>query len=152
MPKEIRIEDLPEFLNDTVKVTKHPQSEHVMREIVELTKEQLRIGFESGVSPDGARWPALKYPRPPGHNQNNKPLIDTETLMDSVTVDHEEHVEGVTSEALTLGTYVEYAGVHQEGSEDGNIPQRKFLGFNKKVKDHATEEVADDVIKQIDNL
>lgn len=148
MPKEIRIEELSEFLNDTTKVTKHPESKGVMTGILELTKEQVRIGFESGRAPDGSKWPALKHPRPPGHNQNNKPLIDTETLMNSVTVDHEEHVEGVTDEALTLGTYVEYAGVHQEGS--GNIPQRKFLGFNNKVMDHATEAVADDVINQID--
>ena len=119
-----------------------------MTEIIEQSKEQIRIGFESGTAPDGSKWLPLKYPRPPHRNQNNKPLIDTETLMNSVTVNHEEHVEGVTNEALTLGTYVEYAGVHQEGS--GNIPQRQFLGFNKKVMDHATETVADDVINQID--
>lgn len=121
-----------------------------MTEVIELSKEQLRIGFESGTAPDGSKWPALKHPRPPGHNQENKPLIDTGKLMNSVTGDHEEHVEGVTNEALTLGTYVEYAGVHQEGS--GNIPQRKFLGFSKKVQDEATEKVADDVTNQIDKI
>ena len=150
MPKEIRIEELPEFLNQTVKVTKHPESKGVMTEIVELTKEQVRIGFESGTAPDGSKWLPLKNPRPPGHDQDNKPLIDTGKLIDSVTVDHEEHVEGVSNEGLTLGSYVEYAGIHQKGA--GIIPQRKFLGFNKKVKDTATKKVADDVIEQIDNI
>lgn len=60
------------------------------------------------------------------------------------------HLETVSDEGLTLGTYVEYASTHQEGS--GLIPQRQFLGFNEKVTHSATTKVADSVIQQIDKL
>jgi len=116
------------------------------------TKEQLAAGFNSGVSPDGVPWPALKNPRLPGRNQNNKPLLDSFKLFRSVVDEHAEHIEGISGQGATLGTYVEYAGVHQAGSKDGVIPQRKFLGFSKEIKDYATEEVADSLIRQIDNL
>lgn len=121
-----------------------------MQKIVEQTKEQVHSGFQQGTSPTGERWTALKYPRPPHRNQNNKPLLDSYKLQESVTGKTADHLEAVSNEELTLGTYVEYAGIHQEGS--GRIPQRKFLGFNEKTKDMATTKVADSVIQQIDRL
>lgn len=123
-----------------------------MTEVLEETKHELAQGFNSGVSPDGTQWAALKKPRPKGHNQNNKPLLDSFNLFRSVVDSHSEHVEGATDQGLTLGTYVEYAGVHQAGSQKKNIPARPFMGFSEKILDSATKQSADSVIQQIDNL
>ncbi|WP_417386926.1 phage virion morphogenesis protein [Gimesia sp.] len=152
MPREIGIDELRNFLDQTVEITNRPECEEVMKNVLELTKEQLYLGFQAESSPDGKRWPALKNPRRPPRNQNNKPLLDTYKLQKSVTEDAEDHVEGVSNQGLTLGTYVEYAGVHQDGSTKKNIPQRKFLGFSEIVQELATDDVASSVIKQIDNL
>jgi len=121
-----------------------------MDDIVEETKEQLHDGFQRGISPTGAGWPALKRPRRPPRNQNNKPLLDTYRLQKSVTEKTEDHLEATSDQGLTLGTYVEYAGIHQKGS--GRIPQRQFMGFSEKIKDMATTNVADSVIQQIDKI
>ncbi len=122
-----------------------------MKNVLDLTKEQLFLGFQSGTSPGGAKWPALKRPRPPHRNQNNKPLLDTYKLQKSVTEEGaEDHLESITDQGLNLGTYVEYAGTHQFGR--GAIPARPFLGFSETVQDLATDDVASSVIKQIDNL
>lgn len=152
MPKEIGIDELGDFLEQTAGITAYPQSEKVMQEIVELTKEQLYTGFQNGTAPDGSSWPALKHPRPPRRNQNNKPLLDSYRLLKSVTNNTSDHVEGVSDEAMTLGTYVEYGPPHQDGTKDGILPARPFMGFSERTKDQATEDVADDVIRQIDKL
>jgi len=150
MSKEIDIEDLGEFLDGIVVVSQKPKCKSVMQKIVEETKEQLNTGFQQGISPTGSKWPALKQQRPPHRNQNNKPLLDTYKLQESVTEKTAGHLEVVSDQGLTLGTYVEYASTHQEGS--GPIPQRQFLGFNEKITDSATTKVADSVIQQIDKL
>ena len=152
MPKEIGIDELGDFLSKTAGVTEHPQSKQVMQGIIDLTKKDLAKGFQTSTAPDGTKWPALKRPRPKRHNQNNKPLIDTKRLMNTVTQTADDHVEEASDEALTLGTYVEYSEVHQFGSRKKNIPARPFMGFSPKVKYKATEKVADDIIQQIDKL
>ncbi len=150
MPKQIKIEDLGDFLAGAAQVTKKPKAKRVMEKLLEETKEQLYVGFQRGVSPTGANWPALKHPRPPHRNQNNKPLLDSYKLQKSVTGKTEDSLASANNEALVLGTDVEYAVIHQEGS--GNIPQRQFLGFSEKIKDKATTNVADSIIQQIDKL
>lgn len=150
MSKQIKIEELGDFLAGATQVTKKPKAKRVMERILEETKEQLYVGFQRSASPTGANWPALKHPRPPHRNQNNKPLLDTYKLQKSVTGKTENSLASANNEALILGTDVEYAMIHQEGL--GNIPQRQFLGFSEKVKDNATTYVADSVIQQIDKL
>ena len=151
MPREIKIEELRGFLEQTAQITTTPECKGVMNDILDLTKEQLSLGFQSGTSPGGAKWPALKRPRPPHRNQNNKPLLDTYKLQQSVTeAGAEDHLESVTDQGAILGTYVEYAGTHQSGY--GAIPARPFLGFSEIVQELATDDIASSVIKQINNL
>ncbi len=121
-----------------------------MQKVLDLTKTELNAGFESGTAPDGSKWPALKHPRPPHRNQNNKPLIDTKKLQESVVGNSQDHLEAVSGEGLILGTYVEYAGFHQNGTS--KIPQREFMGFSEEIQDQSAELVADSLIDNIDKI
>lgn len=150
MPKTIAIEELRGFLDGIVNATVKPNATDAMQATLGEVKAELAQGFQSSKAPDGSTWPALKRPRPKGHNQDNKPLIDTGKLQESVLYQGADHVEGVSNLGLVIGTYVEYAGVHQNGS--ARIPQRKFMGFSEKVLDTSTELTADSVINQIDKL
>lgn len=150
MSQDIGIEDLDGFLKGIVGVTKKPAAEGAMQQIVDLTKTNLNAGFDSGTAPDGSKWPPLKHPRPPHRNQNNKPLIDSEKLKNSVVGQTQDHLEAVSDEGLVLGTFVEYAMFHQNGTS--NIPQREFMGFSDIVQSEAIEITADTVIQTINNL
>lgn len=152
MPKTLSVRDLRGFLDDIVNVTVRPKSADAMQATLGEVKADLAQGFSSSKSPEGVAWAPLKHPRPKGHNQDNKPLIDTGKLQSSVLYQGADHIEGVSGQGLVIGTEVEYAGVHQYGSTKKNIPQRKFMGFSEKILDTSTELTADSVINQIDKL
>lgn len=100
MPREIGIDELGDFLEKTAETTIRPECEDVMKNVLDLTKEQLYLGFQSGTSPGGTKWPVLKHPRPPHRNQNNKPLLNTYKLQKSVTDEGaEDHLESVTDQS-----------------------------------------------------
>ena len=123
-----------------------------MQAALGVTKADLVAGFQTSTAPDGSRWAPLKNPRPPGHNPDTKPLIDTGALQDSVGYQGSEHIEGVSGEGFTLGSSVYYAGVHQEGSKKKNIPARPFMGFSEEVLDTPADLAADSIVNQINKL
>lgn len=152
MSKTIGIEDLGDFLNGIVDVTLQPKTEEAMQATLAEVKAELAQGFQSSKAPDGTHWAPLKHPRPKGHNQDNRPLIDTGKLQDSVLYTGEDHIEEVVGQGMLLGTTVDYSAVHQEGSTKKNIPARPFMGFSEKTIDTAAELTADSVANQIDKL
>lgn len=109
-------------------------------------------GFLSSESPDGSAWAVLKNPRPPGHNQGDRPLIDTGALMQSVVSNGAGHIEIVTQDSTTFGTSVEYAGVHQYGRKDGTIPARPFIGIPDRTLDTAMLMLGEHIITVIDAI
>lgn len=123
-----------------------------MQAALGVTKSDLVAGFQTSTAPDGSTWAPLKHPRPPGHNPNTKPLIDTGGLQDSVGYQGADHIEEVSGEGFSLGTGVYYAGVHQAGSQKKNIPARKFMGFSIEVLDITADLAADSIVNQINNL
>lgn len=152
MPKTISVEELRDFLDGVVGVTLQPIAEEAKQATLGKVKAELAQGFLSSKAPNGSTWAPLKDPRPKGHNQENKPLIDTGKLQDSVLHTGAEHIEGTSGQGVVIGTEVEYAGVHQEGSQEKNIPARPFMGFSEKVLDISAELTADSVANQIDKL
>lgn len=143
---------LQEFLNGIVNEVDRPDVPDAMQTALSTTKADLVEGFQTSTAPDGSTWPPLKYPRPPGHNPDPRPLIDTGALQDSVGYQGQDHIEGVSGEGFTLGTTVEYAGVHQEGSKKKNIPARPFMGFSEEVLDTVADLTADSLVNNIDKL
>ncbi|MCA9013865.1 MAG: phage virion morphogenesis protein [Planctomycetaceae bacterium] len=150
MPKTIDIEDLGDFLDGIVEVARQPSAEEAMQATLGELKADLAQGFQSSTAPDGTPWAPLKHPRPKGHNQDNKPLIDTGRLQESVLYNGDEHHEEISNGGLVMISEVEYGRFHQEGTR--KFPARPFMGFSEKVLDTAADLTADSVANQIDNL
>lgn len=74
----------------------------VASEVAQETKLLVSEGFQRSASPDGQAWAPLKV-------RAGQPLRDTGRLATSITV----NAAGLT---FTVGTNVEYAGVHQNGA------------------------------------
>ena len=100
-------------------------------------------------SPDGTRYPPLKRPRPPGHNQQSGPLIDFGDMLRSLIADGTDHIEQVTNTTGTIGTRDEKAAKHQYGI---NVTHRPFVGVNDEMADEAAELIADEVMDQLDRM
>jgi len=79
-----------------------------------LIRNDLKENLRAGRSPDGTPFRPLKFPRP---NGKTSPLWDTGALARSVGGAGGGHVETRTADTLTLGTNLEYAGIHQDGGE-----------------------------------
>lgn len=152
MPETIDSTELGTFLSGIFDTVNTPNVPDAMQAALSATKTDLVEGFQTSTAPDGSTWPPLKNPRPPGHNPDPKPLIDFGKLQDSVGYQGADHIEGVTGEGFTLGTTVEYAGVHQEGSRKKNIPARPFMGFSEEVLDTTAELTADSIVNQISKI
>jgi phage gpG-like protein len=70
--------------------------------------------FDQARAPDGSPWLPLKSPRSNSRGKD-APLRDNGLLMGSVTGSGAGHVESLTPTELTVGTNLDYAGVHQFG-------------------------------------
>jgi len=117
--------------------------------------------FDQSRDPEGVPWKPLKRPRyrPLRRGQKHrkrksplgidKPLVDTGTLMRSVTAGGRGKVEEMTDTSITLGSNLIYAGVHNYGYPPKNIPQRQFLGISDEMETEIEEATADFVAEQI---
>ncbi|QDT30480.1 Phage virion morphogenesis family protein [Gimesia panareensis] len=152
MPETITEAQLGDFLQGIADAVTKPDVPDAMQAALGVTKGDLAAGFQTSTAPDGSPWAPLKTQRPPGHNPDPKPLIDTGRLQDSVGYQGSDHIEGVSGEGFTLGTSVYYAGVHQEGSQKKNIPARKFMGFSEETLDTTADLTADSIVNQINKL
>lgn len=150
MPETIDIEKLGDFLDGIVAVTLQPKAEEAMQATLGVVKAELAQGFQSSIAPDGTPWARLKNPRPPGHNQDNKPLIDTGAMQESVLYTGANHIEDVSGQGLVLATADEQARFHQRGT--AKIPARPVMGFSEKALDTAADLTADSIANEIDHL
>jgi len=83
------------------------------QQLAPATVEQRRRRIAHGEISVGARHPILQQ---------------TGVLRESLTDRNARgHVESIEHDRMTYGTDVPYALVHQDGSDDGSIPQRKIL-------------------------
>lgn len=79
------------------------------------------LGFRKSVAPDGTKWAPLKV-------RNGKPLEDTGRLKNSFTTQIDP-----TRGRIEVGTNVEYANIHQEGTK--NVPARPMLPAENELPD-----------------
>lgn len=155
MSKEITVKELGGFLNGVVKSLEQPQAEDVLGKWNDVLAGDLAEGFLESRSPDGTPWAPLKTQRPKGHNQGDRPLIDTGDLMRSVVSNGAGHIEIVTQDSTTFGTSVSYAAVQHFGNKPGaknNIPPRPFIGIPEKSLDAAATMLSDYFITVIDAI
>jgi phage gpG-like protein len=85
------------------------------------------------------RWAARK----PRSRNNNKLLIDTGRLKNSI------RIMNMTNMSVTIGTSVFYAEYHNNGTS--RIPKRKFIGFSSKLNKIIIEKVSNLVEKIFKN-
>ncbi|WP_339730094.1 phage virion morphogenesis protein [uncultured Gimesia sp.] len=152
MSKTITIEELGDFLTGVVDSLEKPQAAGVLAEWNDELAGDLAESILSSKTPDGKGWAPLKYPRPKGHNQGTRPLIDTGALMRSVVSDGTGHIEIVTQDSTTFGTSIGYAGVHQFGLKKKNIPPRPLMGIPDKSLNTAEEMLSHHFITVIDAI
>lgn len=69
-------------------------------------------------------------------------LMRTGALLSSWTRwDDPSHVQEVTSDSVMIGTMIPYAGAHQEGVPDRNLPKRPIV-LTSEAKQAVVEEIA----------
>ncbi len=105
--------------------------------------------FDDQSDPMGNPWKELS---PVTVKKKGHPVILIETnRMRSSVVNRRNanHVEEITTDALTFGTDDEKATFHQEGTD--RIPQRQFMGWNEPAIDSAVDKIADAAVIQLLN-
>lgn len=115
-------------------------------QIVKVIREATRQNFLGSHDPEGRRWEdvteyTLRHRENP--DSDDRPLIDEGYLMTAAVT-----APGVlmTDKSLRYQVVgIPYAGRHEHGgfSEGGyRVPQRKFLGWNRKMVEEAKQIVA----------
>jgi hypothetical protein len=70
--------------------------------------------------------------------------------MKAATLDPGDgHIETISDGTLTFGVsgdLPEHPWVHQEGSTDGRVAQRQFVGLDEETVDECVEVIADDML------
>lgn len=111
-----------------------------------LIRAAIKSCFANARAPDGTSWLPLKNP-PRRRGKSPKPLRDKGILMASASAFGAGHVETITPSSLTMGTNIEYASYHQDGT--ATIPQRAFLGVSDEVADKCQMVIADYVEERL---
>lgn len=100
-----------------------------LRPAAEDLKTLIDDSFRESRSPDGTPWAPLKPATIKRRRQgSSKPLVDTGTLRNSISV-------RAGKKTLRVGTNVPYAGTHQFGGE--HIPARPFLPISGGTGGHS---------------
>ena len=134
------------FIDKIAATTAAPQAAGVLGRWNDILAGDLGRGFLDSNSPRGVAWKPIK-PRPPGHNQGTRPLIDFGDLMRSVVSDGKGHIEIVTEDATMFGTDIFYADYHQSGRK--HIAARPFMGVPEKTLKKAAEMIGAHIIETI---
>jgi phage gpG-like protein len=148
--KEISPDDLGEFLESVERLAENPSVKRGLQRTAEEFVGELGEMMVRSVSPDGRPYAPLKNPRPPGHNQNSGPLIDTGQMMLSLISDAEGHLESIGDDRAEVGTNDFKAIFHQFGTK--KMVARPFVGVNDEMADIAQIRVAEDLADQIVDL
>ncbi|CDO60811.1 virion morphogenesis protein [Candidatus Phaeomarinobacter ectocarpi] len=95
-----------------------------MDEIGSYLEDRTLERFETGEAPDGTPW----LPSQRALDENGKTLVDRGHLLASINYE-------TTPDAVTVGSNVIYAAIHQHGGKTGrglavDMPARPFLGVN----------------------
>ena len=152
MSKTLSVKEFGDFLNGVVDSLEKPKAAGVLAEWNDKLAGDLAESFLKSNSSGGTPWAPLKSPRPKGHNQGLRPLIDTGALMRSVVSNGAGHIEIVTEDSTTFGTSIDYASIQQDGSKKKQIPARPFIGIPDKSIDKATEMLSQHIITVIDAI
>lgn len=105
------------------------------------TQTKRRIADEK-TAPDGTPWEGWKTRYAKTRKPNNRLLVDTQSLLDSIA---SEDSDGHT---VVVGTNMVYGNVHQFGFDDRNIPKRPYLGLS----DDNTTEIIDALSTYLDSV
>ncbi len=89
----------------------------------QLAVSDMLSNFAEGHDPDGQPWLPLKRPRA-NSKGGDRPLQDTGILRGSVTGNGPGHVETMTATSLTIGSNLDYAGIHNYGGTV-HLPERR---------------------------
>ncbi len=98
----------------------------LLRAIGHWAAVQFKKNIAESHDPRGLPFEALKKPRRKGHNPSEKPLFDTGALFDDIQFE-----EDISDSSVTIGnsSAVPYAIFQNDGTRDGHIPPREYLGI-----------------------
>lgn len=116
--------------------------------VIELLQEMEAGYFASSAGPDGTPW-AENRPRTVQKKGHGIILRETWEMMESLVGFNESSIREIGQGTLEYGTSREWSWVHQNGSDDGKIPQREFLGMNDSASDDLAELVANAAIRMM---
>lgn len=98
-------------------------------------------------TPSGSSWPPLAASTI-ARKGHDKPLILTSALVNAMTDRNAPgHVGEVQPRYMTYGTDIEYAGIHQDGTN--RIPQREFAGMRDETVDKLADRIADALVEKL---
>jgi phage virion morphogenesis protein len=120
-----------------------------LKNLGEYLVRKTRQRFDTSTAPDGIRWRPLaartikakqrRQSTGTPYRTNARPediLKDTFTLRDSITYQ-------VSSDALAVGTNIEYGIYHQSEEPRTRIPRRAFLGLDDADRAEAIDIIRD---------
>jgi phage virion morphogenesis protein len=121
---EVKItENINKNLNILLRKLNDPS--RALKQIGQLEVSETQLRFRNQKDPSGRPWKKSERAK----KQGGKTLIDTGRLRSSITF-------ATSKTDVFIGTNVVYADIHQFGSDEKNIPQRAFLGVNKKTQNN----------------
>lgn len=89
-----------------------------------IQQTQARIEYEKA-APSGQKWAPWSANYAATREPGDSLLIDSRELQDSFQ-------KKVSRNQLAIWTDIEYAGAHQFGVSENNLPARPFLGFSEE--------------------
>lgn len=115
-------------------------------DVIGVLEQDHEQRFAAAVSPEGEPWPELR-PSTIAKKGHAVILREHDYLIDSETSSSAPHaireiVDNGEQKELHFGTSRPFAGVHQHGSDDGRIPQRKHLGASEAAKEQIKHIIA----------
>lgn len=110
-------------------------------EMLQVAKQGVRDNFTSSADPDNQNWLPRKR-----EGDGHPLLIDTGALLQAATGGGAGAIERIGRDGGEIGVdtgVIQYAAVHNFGSESRNIPAREFMGVRAERADEMGEILAD---------
>jgi phage gpG-like protein len=104
--------------------------------------------FADERDPTGEKWKPLAQAtvKRKGHDTI---LVETGRLKNSLTTPDGDSIREALGRSANFGTFVEYAGFHQEGA---GVPQREHTGLDEPTLDKIVDTIADSLVQQIRHI
>ena len=131
VPLPIDIEHIDEHFAAVEQRFERPPAREALAQCREPLLAGVSDNFTRSQSPRGTPWPERKDNKP-------HPLLNLsgDLLAAATQTGAPGHVDHLDETSLTIGVdkgVIPYAGVHQFGYPEKNIPQREYLGANKQT-------------------